>query len=133
LTALIIAFVLLQLGLAWSNHATMVRPSCGFQFIRQPDGDLAALPITDSAEVAVRSLHGMASVQSINGQVVEGTSALFEFGFTQKAGRIGLGLGLPSSKRLLQDMGGQISIDSRPGHGTQVRLVIPQSSGSASG
>jgi two-component system NtrC family sensor kinase len=58
---------------------------------------------------------------------------LFEFGFTQKAGRIGLRLGLPSSRRLLQDMGGQISIDSEPGQGTQVRLLIPRSSGSAPG
>ena len=56
---------------------------------------------------------------------------LFEFGFTQKAGRIGLRMGLPSSKRLLQDMGGQISIDSRPGHGTQVRVRLPASAGSA--
>jgi len=50
---------------------------------------------------------------------------VFEFGFTPKNGRVGLRLGLPTSKLTVEEHGGEISIDSVPGRGTSVRLVLP--------
>ncbi len=52
---------------------------------------------------------------------------LFELGLTQKRGRMGLRLGLPTSKRLVQELGGTISIESAYGEGTSVRLRLPAS------
>jgi signal transduction histidine kinase len=53
---------------------------------------------------------------------------LFELGLTQKRGRVGLRLGLPTSKRLVQELGGSISIETVYGQGTSVRLRLPASS-----
>lgn len=50
---------------------------------------------------------------------------LFNFGFTQKHGRVGLRLGLPTSKLTVTELGGEISIHSVPGQGTSVRLSLP--------
>jgi signal transduction histidine kinase len=50
---------------------------------------------------------------------------LFNFGFTQKSGRIGLRLGLPTSKLTVAELGGEISIESVPGQGTSVRVSLP--------
>jgi K+-sensing histidine kinase KdpD len=50
---------------------------------------------------------------------------VFEFGFTQKNGRVGLRLGLPTSKLTVEEHGGEIAIDSVPGRGTSVRLYLP--------
>lgn len=60
---------------------------------------------------------------------------VFDFGFSQKNGRVGLRLGLPTSKLTVDELGGEISIESSPGRGTSVRLrlpVKPPSSASAS-
>ena len=94
-----------------------------------------ALAGEGSIDIQVARRHGEVTIEFSDdgpGIPVDRLGELFEFGFTQKAGRIGLRLGLPSSKRLLQDMGGQISIDSQPGHGTQVRVVIPESASGSS-
>jgi signal transduction histidine kinase len=50
---------------------------------------------------------------------------VFDFGFTQKNGRVGLRLGLPTSKLTVDELGGEISIHSVPGEGTSVRLRLP--------
>jgi signal transduction histidine kinase len=50
---------------------------------------------------------------------------VFDFGFTQKNGRVGLRLGLPTSKLTVDELGGEISIESAPGRGTSVRLRLP--------
>lgn len=50
---------------------------------------------------------------------------VFDFGFTQKNGRVGLRLGLPTSKLTVDELGGEISIHSVPGEGTSVRLCLP--------
>jgi signal transduction histidine kinase len=50
---------------------------------------------------------------------------LFDFGFTQKNGRVGLRLGLPTSKLTVTELGGEISIESVPGEGTSVHLRLP--------
>jgi two-component system NtrC family sensor kinase len=50
---------------------------------------------------------------------------VFDFGFTQKNGRVGLRLGLPTSKLTVDELGGEISIHSVPGEGTSVHLRLP--------
>lgn len=54
---------------------------------------------------------------------------IFEIGFSakQREGRVGLRLGLPYTKRVLQELGGAIEIESRPGSGTTVTLRLPRS------
>ena len=39
--------------------------------------------------------------------------------------REGFGLGLPLSKKLAERLGGGLSIDSKPGHGTTVYVWLP--------
>jgi signal transduction histidine kinase len=56
---------------------------------------------------------------------------LFDFGFvTKEAGRVGLRLGLPLSKRNLEEIGGTLHVDSTPGQGTIVRVTLPAASSS---
>lgn len=49
-------------------------------------------------------------------------AALSPFATTKPAG---LGLGLPLAREMLERHGGRLEIDSRPGHGTRVELIVP--------
>jgi signal transduction histidine kinase len=42
--------------------------------------------------------------------------------------RTGTGLGLAISRRIIEGLGGTITVSSRPGHGTDVRIELPQAS-----
>ena len=46
----------------------------------------------------------------------------------REAGR-GAGLGLPKAWRLVESSGGTVRLDSRPGQGTRVSILLPQASG----
>lgn len=51
---------------------------------------------------------------------------LFQFGFTTKrGGRVGLRLGLPFARRVVEELGGRLTIDSEEGRGTRVRVELP--------
>jgi signal transduction histidine kinase len=51
---------------------------------------------------------------------------VFDFGFVPKVGgRVGLRLGLPSSKRSIEEIGGEITLSSDVGAGTRVTLRLP--------
>lgn len=50
---------------------------------------------------------------------------LFDFGFTTKQGRMALRLGLPVSKRTVEELGGELRVDSTVGTGTTVRVGLP--------
>jgi nitrogen fixation/metabolism regulation signal transduction histidine kinase len=52
---------------------------------------------------------------------------IFEASFSTKAA--GAGLGLPIAKKIVEDHGGSIRIDSRPGRGTQVFVLLPVTKG----
>jgi signal transduction histidine kinase len=52
-------------------------------------------------------------------------AGLFDIGLTKKEGRVGMQLGLPMSKRHLDEIGGSIALDSIEGEGTTVRIVVP--------
>ncbi len=58
---------------------------------------------------------------------------LFDFSFTTKTGnRIGLGLGLPASKRAVEELGGTLTLRSEPGAGTVVQVTLPAAVGAVS-
>jgi signal transduction histidine kinase len=50
---------------------------------------------------------------------------VFEPGFTTRGDRGGTGLGLPIVRRILEDAGGGIRMESVPGLGTRVHLWLP--------
>ena len=49
---------------------------------------------------------------------------VFDPYFTTK--RTGSGLGLAIAKNIIEGMGGSISLESRPGGGTEIRIDIPE-------
>jgi signal transduction histidine kinase len=58
---------------------------------------------------------------------------IFEPFFTTKKYGAGIGMGLYKSRNLVEDLGGTITVESRPGEGSKFRIVIPdlsESSGS---
>lgn len=60
----------------------------------------------------------------------ERQKTLFDFGFIEKdSGRMGLRLGLPFSKRWVEEADGELSVDSEIGRGTKVRIALPVFSG----
>ena len=50
---------------------------------------------------------------------------LFEISLSQKGDRVGMRLGLPLSKRNVDEMGGELILESTVGKGTTVRIVLP--------
>lgn len=61
------------------------------------------------------------------GIALEEREQLFQIGFTAKAGgRMGLRLGLPLAKRWVEEIGGVLEVESEPGEGARVRVVLPR-------
>ncbi|MCB9536743.1 MAG: response regulator [Myxococcales bacterium] len=52
---------------------------------------------------------------------------IFEPFFTTRADGDGHGLGLAITRRTIEEMGGRIEVDSTPGEGTRMRLILPPS------
>ena len=50
---------------------------------------------------------------------------VFEPFFTTKPEGVGVGLGLPISKRIIEELGGELSVSSVVGEGTTFRIVLP--------
>lgn len=50
---------------------------------------------------------------------------LFDVGFTRRHGRVAMRLGLPSSKRAIEELGGSIAVTSELGRGTCVSIALP--------
>src|SRR5207247_7147317 len=84
--------------------------------------------------VEVRSLTGKSPSTGKEGVLVtvaddgggiplENRARLFEPDFSTKSS--GTGLGLAIVRRVLNDLGGEISIDSEPGKGTKVSVWMP--------
>lgn len=76
---------------------------------------LAAQRSGTTAEIVISDTGG--------GMDAEQLRAVFRPFYTTKPR--GLGLGLPLARRIVERVGGRIDIDSRPGHGTQVRVHLP--------
>jgi signal transduction histidine kinase len=50
---------------------------------------------------------------------------LFEIRFATKGDRVGIGLGLPMARSIVEKHGGSIAVDNREGHGLSFRIVLP--------
>jgi len=61
------------------------------------------------------------------GMTAEQIKQIFEPFNTTKSR--GLGLGMPYAQKIIQQHGGQIVVDSRPGNGTQVKIELPANGG----
>lgn len=62
-----------------------------------------------------------------NGMTQEALSKAFTPFFTTRRGAGGSGLGLYSSRRVVEEtLGGRISLQSQPGKGTQFTIVLPR-------
>ena len=90
-------------------------------YVLRTDAALAQQSKTWRSEPKYDTEDGMAQYLRANR-----VRAILDFGFTKKMGRIGLGMGLPSSKRLVEQMGGEIDVRSIEGQGTTVRLTVPR-------
>ncbi len=55
----------------------------------------------------------------------EQQETLFDIGFGAKQGRIGMGLGLPTAKSIIDKHGGALSVESEPGRGTTFHISLP--------
>jgi two-component system sensor histidine kinase HydH len=56
----------------------------------------------------------------------ENMAHIFDPYFTTR--RAGTGLGLPISKNIIEGLGGTLSVSSRPGEGTEIRIELPRHS-----
>lgn len=52
-------------------------------------------------------------------------SRIFQPGFTTKGGRVGMGLGLAITQQIVDQHGGEISVESQPGEGATFDLCLP--------
>jgi signal transduction histidine kinase/CheY-like chemotaxis protein len=54
-------------------------------------------------------------------------SQIFQPFYSTKEGTQGLGLGLPICRKILERYSGQLEVQSQPGHGTIVKILLPKS------
>jgi signal transduction histidine kinase len=59
----------------------------------------------------------------------ESRQRIFESGFTRRSKSGGSGLGLALSRKIVTDHGGDITVESEPGHGTTFHIRIPCAQG----
>ncbi|MBI4957084.1 MAG: ATP-binding protein [Myxococcales bacterium] len=80
-------------------------------------GVRAGDPARDRASITVED--------SGSGIAADDLARVFDPFFTTKAIGEGTGLGLAIAKRILEEHGGAVEIESAPGRGTRVRLLVP--------
>lgn len=75
---------------------------------------------------AARSRTARLVVEDHGGGIApEHLDKIFDPFFTTRRAEGGTGLGLVIVKRLVEEMEGTLSVDSRPGHGTRVSIDFP--------
>lgn len=90
-----------------------------------------AIEIRGTIEIKVYESADAVEVElADNGKGIPETSVadIFEISLTRKQGRVGMRLGLPMSKRSLEEMGGRLTLESVEGRGTTVRMSLPAGS-----
>jgi signal transduction histidine kinase len=97
--------------LANARQAVAARSSA----IAQPDIEIATYRGPDSFRITIRD-RGV-------GVKPEDLTRVFDPYFTTR--RTGSGLGLAIAKNIIEGMGGSVSLDSRPGDGTDIRIDLP--------
>jgi len=88
---------------------------------------LQAMPKGGLLELQTRSIDGRVHLELIDnglGMSAETLDNLFRKVFFSTKPN-GTGLGLPTVRRIVEAHGGQISVDSAPGRGTRVTIVLP--------
>lgn len=102
-----------QLNQVWSNlvqNALRAMPEGGSLTITTaPDGENVRITFADTGR----------------GMSPEEQEHLFEPGFTTKANRVGMGLGLLITRQVVDHHQGQILVDSELGAGTRFTIVLP--------
>ena len=58
---------------------------------------------------------------------------LFDIGFAAKSSRMGMGLGLPTSRNIIDRHGGALSVENEAGQGTTFRISLPVQSAGVEG
>jgi signal transduction histidine kinase len=89
----------------------------------------AAIDSAGQIRVRLRGAEGSVEIRIEDdgrGIAQDRLATLFDFGFTEKAGRMALRMGLPSSKQTVEEVDGQIEVQSQPGSGTTVTLRLPR-------
>jgi two-component system sensor histidine kinase FlrB len=104
--------VLLNLAL----NAFRFMPGGGWLSIRGVDGAASEGPLGDGVEIIVRDTGP--------GIAPDDLPRVFEAGFSTRAGSSGLGLAV--CHRILEQHGGSIAVESRPGYGATFRLRLPR-------
>jgi signal transduction histidine kinase len=97
--------------LANARQAVAARSSA----IADPDIEIATYRAPDSFRITIRD-RGV-------GVKSEDLTRVFDPYFTTR--RTGSGLGLAIAKNIIDGMGGSVSLDSRPGDGTEIRIDLP--------
>jgi signal transduction histidine kinase len=94
------------------------------------DGPTASVGVVEAPAVRLqtRFAHGRAIIliEDRGTGITPGDLAhIFDPYFTTR--RAGTGLGLPIAKNIVEGLGGTVSVSSRVGHGTEIRIDLPQS------
>ncbi len=87
----------------------------------------ANVVVTEAADVPPGDYVRVAVADSGTGMSAETVSRAFEPFFTTKAPGSGSGLGLSQVHGMVRQSGGTVTIDSRPGGGTAVTMLLPRS------
>ena len=90
---------------------------------------LNAVARTDSPELFLRALNvdqwvEIAVIDNGCGISAENSEKVFELGFTTRPGKEG-GVGLSVVRRIVQELRGEIEVDSQTGQGTAFRVRLP--------
>jgi PAS domain S-box-containing protein len=101
-----------------------------------PNGGILTMSLTNVEldEREARGFEGLAPGRYVSldvidngtGMSAETVSKIFEPFFTTKAEGKGTGLGLATVYGIVRQSGGAIDVQSRPGHGTRFRIMLPQ-------
>ncbi len=89
---------------------------------------IQAMPAGGHLTISTRTVDGklfLAIRDTGSGMTAEQIKQIFEPFSTTKSR--GLGLGMPYAQKIIQQHGGQIVVESRPGKGTEVRIELPAS------
>jgi two-component system NtrC family sensor kinase len=83
-------------------------------------GDVEAVTAGEGDGVAIAIRDGGCGIPP------EHLPKIFDPFFTTKPAGVGTGLGLAITYRIREVLGGTIAVESRPGHGTTVRMALPR-------